>query len=478
MPLSVNQLRNQHLMWRAAFGPMPQNVNELSAISSKQLYHYLEKKSSCKPDEFNVATNLFNGLVKGIEDVGMMQRLTQDQKKMLRKQSVDDLKNLNLLWLDSMINSEDQLREKMSLFWHGHFACRVINIYFQQQLINTIRQNALGNFGELLRDVSKSPSMLSFLNNQQNKKQHPNENFAREVMELFTMGRGNYTEDDVKEGARAFTGWGFSLHGEFVNRPFAHDDGNKTFLGKTGNFDGDDIISILLEQEQTAKFITQKIYKFFVNDTIDSEKINWLAKRFYESNYDIQKLMSDIFLSDWFYDEKNIGIHIKSPIELIAGIRRFLPMELDKPEVQLLFQHVLGQVLFYPPNVAGWLGGKNWIDSSALMFRLRIPQILANADNFVIRPKDDDDTMMGMEGVDKMERPRQVNSVVDWDSVLKVFDSEEKENLLEKISSIVLQTKDKIDSAVIDKYAGKQTREMYIQTMIVELMSTPEYQLC
>lgn len=478
MPLSVNQLRNQHLMWRAAFGPMPQNVNELSAISSKQLYHYLEKRSSRKPDEFNVATNLFNGLVKGIEDVGMMQKLTQDQKKMLRKQSVDDLKNLNLLWLDSMINSEDQLREKMSLFWHGHFACRVINIYFQQQLINTIRQNALGNFGELLRDVSKSPSMLSFLNNQQNKKQHPNENFAREVMELFTMGRGNYTEDDVKEGARAFTGWGFSLHGEFVNRPFAHDDGNKTFLGKTGNFDGDDIISILLEQEQTAKFITQKIYKFFVNDTIDSEKINWLAKRFYESNYDIQKLMSDIFLSDWFYDEKNIGIHIKSPIELIAGIRRFLPMELDKPEVQLLFQHVLGQVLFYPPNVAGWPGGKNWIDSSALMFRLRIPQILANADNFVIRPKDDDDTMMGMEGVDKMERPRQVNSVVDWDSVLKVFDSEEKENLLEKISSIVLQTKDKIDSAVIDKYAGKQTREMYIQTMIVELMSTPEYQLC
>lgn len=478
MPLSVNQLRNQHLMWRAAFGPMPQNVNELSVISSKQLYHYLEKRSSRKPDEFNVATNLFNGLVKGIEDVGMMQRLTQDQKKMLRKQSVDDLKNLNLLWLDSMINSEDQLREKMSLFWHGHFACRVINIYFQQQLINTIRQNALGNFGELLRDVSKSPSMLSFLNNQQNKKQHPNENFAREVMELFTMGRGNYTEDDVKEGARAFTGWGFSLHGEFVNRPFAHDDGNKTFLGKTGNFDGDDIISILLEQEQTAKFITQKIYKFFVNDTIDSEKINWLAKRFYESNYDIQKLMSDIFLSDWFYDEKNIGIHIKSPIELIAGIRRFLPMELDKPEVQLLFQHVLGQVLFYPPNVAGWPGGKNWIDSSALMFRLGIPQILANADNFVIRPKDDDDTMMGMEGVDKMERPRQVNSVVDWDSVLKVFDSEEKENLLEKISSIVLQTKDKIDSAVIDKYAGKQTREMYIQTMIVELMSTPEYQLC
>ena len=130
--------------------------------------------------------------------------------------------------------------------------------FFQQQLLNIIRENALGNFGELLREVSKSPAMLSFLNNQQNKKQHPNENFAREVMELFTMGRGNYTENDVKEGARAFTGWGFNLQGEFVNRPFQHDNGKKTFLGKTGNFDGDDIIDILLEQKQTAKFITQK----------------------------------------------------------------------------------------------------------------------------------------------------------------------------------------------------------------------------
>ena len=178
-----------------------------------------------------------------------------------------------------MINSEAQLREKMSLFWHGHFACRVMNIYFQQQLLDIIRENALGNFGDLLHEVSKSPAMLSFLNNQQNKKQHPNENFAREVMELFTMGRGNYTEEDVKEGARAFTGWGFNLQGEFVYRPFQHDNGKKTFLGKTGNFDGDDIIDILLEQKQTAKFISQKIYKYFVNDTPDIEKIEWLAEQ-------------------------------------------------------------------------------------------------------------------------------------------------------------------------------------------------------
>ena len=300
MPLT-NQLKNQHLLWRAAFGPMAENVGELEHVTQKQLFHLLQKKSAKKPDALNVATNSFDGLVKGVQDLGRMQQLTQDQKKQMRKQSAEDIKNLNLTWLSEMINSEAQLREKMSLFWHGHFACRVINIYFQQQLLNVIRENALGNFGDLLREVSKSPSMLSFLNNQQNRKQHPNENFAREVMELFTMGRGNYTESDVKEGARAFTGWGFNVKGEFVNRPFQHDNGTKTFLGKTGKFDGHDIIDIILEQKSTAQFITRKIYKFFVNDEIDNDKIEILAARFHQSNYNLGQLMNDIFLSDWFY---------------------------------------------------------------------------------------------------------------------------------------------------------------------------------
>lgn len=478
MAISDNQLRNQHLIWRAAFGPMAENVTELPYVSQKDLHKLLLKTSSKKPQEFNVATNLFDGLVKGVEDVGMMQKLSQDQKKMLRKQSVEDLKNLNLTWLNEMINSEAQLREKMSLFWHGHFACRVINIYFQQQLINTIRENALGNFGDLLREVSKSPAMLSFLNNQQNKKQHPNENFAREVMELFTIGRGNYTEEDVKEGARSFTGWGFNLQGEFVDRPFVHDTGKKIFLGKTGNFDGDDIIDMLLQQKETARFITQKIYRYFVNDTPDAAKIDALANNFYESNYDIKKLLNDIYTSDWFYDEKNIGTHIKSPVELLVGIRRLVPMELNKPEVQLLFERALGQILFYPPNVAGWPGGKNWIDSSALMLRMRIPQILTNADDFVVKPKDDDDTMMGMEGVDKNAKARQVNSTVDWNAVTKVFDETSRENLIQKISDVVLQTKDKISSTILDKYIDKDARDVYIKTTMVELMSTPEYQLC
>ena len=478
MSISVNQLKNQHLLWRAAFGLMAENVNELQEVSPKDLNKLLVKTSSKKPDSFNVATNLFDGMVKGVQDVSMLQKLNPDQRKMLRKQSVDDLKNLNLTWLNEMINSEAQLREKISLFWHGHFACRVVNIYFQQQLLNTIRENALGNFGDLLREVSKSPAMLQFLNNQQNKKQHPNENFAREVMELFTMGRGNYTEQDVKEGARAFTGWGFNLQGEFVDRPFLHDNDKKTFLGKTGNFNGDDIIDMLLEQKQTAKFITQKIYRYFVNDTADIEKVNWLAARFYHNNYNISNLLSDIFNSDWFYSDKNIGTRIKSPVELLVGIRRLIPMQLDKPEVQLLFERALGQILFYPPNVAGWPGGKNWIDSSALMLRMRIPQILTNADDFAVKPKDDDDTMMGMEGVDTKPKVKQVTSTVNWPAVTKVFDNVSKEQLMQQISDVVLQTKSKITPGVLNNYIEKDSRENYIKTTIVELMSTPEYQLC
>lgn len=473
-----NQVKNQHLLWRAAFGPMAENANELEHVSQKELFKVLLKTSSKKPDEINVASNAFDGLIKGVQDLGRMQQLTQEQKKQLRKQSVDDLKNLNLSWLSEMINSEAQLREKMSLFWHGHFACRAINIYFQQQLLNVIRQNAFGNFGDLLREVSKSPAMLGFLNNQQNNKKHPNENFAREVMELFTMGRGNYTEEDVKEGARAFTGWGFNLKGEFVDRPFLHDSGTKTFLGKTGNFDGDDIIDILLEQKATARFITQKIYNYFVNDDIDKDKVESLASGFYQGNYNIQKLLEDIYKSEWFYEEKNIGTRIKSPVELVVGIRRLIPMELEKPEAQLLFERALGQILFYPPNVAGWPGGKNWIDSSSLMFRMRIPQILTNADEFLIRPKDDDDAMMGMEGVDKKPKANQLHVTVDWTGVIKVFDKTPKENLMKKVSDVVLQTRGTINSNILNRYIDDTSREAYIKTTMIELMSTPEYQLC
>ena len=482
--MASNRLKNQHLLWRSAFGPMAENAADLDNISQKKLWELLVKTSDKRPDKIEVAQNLFNGLMKGIKDVVDLQKkeLTAEQKKQMQQQSREDLKNLNIRWLEEMINSEAQLREKMSLFWHGHFACRVINSYYQQELLQIIRENALGDFRTLLKEVSKSPSMLQFLNNQQNKKQHPNENFAREVMELFTMGRGNYTENDVKEAARAFTGWGFNLQGEFVFRRGQHDTGTKTVLGRPGNFDGDDIINLLLEQKQTARYITKKIYKYFVNDTVDDAKVDWLSARFYKNDYDIKKLLEDIYLSDWFYDEKNIGSRIKSPIELLAGIRRLLPMEMQNDQAQLLFQRTLGQILFYPPNVAGWPGGKNWIDSSSLMMRLRIPQIITANEALDIRPKNDDDVEMGKmmdANIKKMQDAvRGGTATIEWSAVNKIFEKVPRENLLQKISATVLQTKSQVSTKVLDKYLNNENRENYIKSAVVNLMSTPEYQLC
>lgn len=192
--------------------------------------------------------------------------------------------------------------------------------------------------------------------------------------------------------------------------------------------------------------------------------------------------MEDIFTSNWFYDEKNIGTKIKSPVELLAGIRRLLPMQLENDQSQLLFERALGQVLFFPPNVAGWPGGKNWIDSSSLMLRLRIPQILTANEMMDIRPKADDDVQMGqmMEaGIKRMkEAVKGGTATIEWTAVNKIFEKVAKEKLLENISSSVLQTKGKASTALLEKYVNAGSRESFIKSTIVNLMSTPEYQLC
>ncbi len=487
-----NRLKNQHLLWRAAFGPMAENTAELDRVSQKELWELLVKTSSKKPEYLDVASDAIKGVIMGVQDAVKMETLTKEQRQDLRKQSREDLKSLNLRWLDEMINSEAQLREKMAFFWHGHFACRDINIFFQQLMLHEIRSNALGNFGDLLKAISKSASMLGFLNNQQNRKMHPNENFAREVMELFTLGRGNYTENDIKEAARAFTGWGFNLQGEFVFRKNLHDTGSKTIFGKTGNFNGDDVLRMLLENKQTAKYITQKLYCFFVNEqATDESRVNWLADRFYQGNYNILSLLQDIFTSDWFYTEKNIGNKIKSPVEFITGIRRMLPMELQNNQVQLLFQKVLGQILFYPPNVAGWPGGKNWIDSSSLMFRLRIPQLMKDNETVNISGKTDDDQQMGMmEGMSKQDRRvmggkriqgngQRILASINWEEYMKVYKEIPRETLSDVMATILLQTPDgALQKSTLEAAADATSKDTYIKSVTVALMATPEYQLC
>ena len=356
----------------------------------------------------------------------------------------------------------------MAFFWHGHFACRVINPKFNKQLLNTIRKNALGSFKDLLFEVSQSPAMLNFLNNQQNKKDHPNENFAREVMELFTMGRGNYTEKDVREGARAFTGWSYDKEGNFKERKNLHDEGVKNFLGRTGNFNGEDILNSILEQKATSQFITTKIYKFFVNENVDHEIVNRLSTNFYNSGYNIKKLLTEIFSSSWFYDEKNIGNRIKSPVELMVGIMRILPMQIQNPENLIVYQKLLGQMLLYPPNVSGWPSGKSWIDSSTLMLRLQVPQIWSGLRPLEYSPRQDDDIDMGMKSRETALNKsfKNPNITIDWNRVDTIFAQKNCEDY-------ILQKTKSLDINTVKNFSDKS-----IKMTVINLMSTPEYQLC
>jgi uncharacterized protein (DUF1800 family) len=487
----VNQSKNLHLLWRAGFGPAVEQLGDLEKYSPKQFYKALAKASEKRPEYIDVADDYLKGLMMGIEEVGRQQRkeMDEDQRKMVQQKNRQGVRNLNMFWMHEMVDTGAQLREKLSFFWHGHFACRNLNVFYQQGLLDILRKNALGSFRTMLYEVSKSAAMLNFLNNQQNRKDHPNENFAREVMELFTLGRGNYTEEDIKEAARAFTGWASIPKGEFIFRKGQHDYGTKTVLGKTGNLTGEEVLDILLEQKQTAKHISEKMYKFFVNDTVDEKNVEWLADRFYKSDYDIGKLCEDIFTSDWFYDDKNIGVKIKSPVELLVGMQRMLPMKLQNEEALMLLQRVLGQLLFYPPNVAGWPGGKSWIDSSTLMMRMRIPQMLNDQDELNVKPKDDDDTMMGRKNdnndepkgkgykqMNRLNRPILVN--IDWSKYVKNYEKVQREKLMDNISRTLLLTKRTVSDDLIKKYSDESSREEFIRSATLQIMSTPEYQLC
>ncbi|MFY1047228.1 DUF1800 domain-containing protein [Chryseobacterium sp. GP-SGM7] len=450
--------QNKHLLSRAGFGMKFSQIEDIKNNKNKSLVNNLFKEYPFTEINYNTPD------VIQIEYTDP--KATADQKretqKIIQKQNIE----LNLNFLDVMTKSEDQLREKIAFFWHGHFATRVNNPKFNQQLLNVIRKKALGNFKELLFEVSKSPAMLNFLNNQQNKKDHPNENFAREVMELFTMGRGNYTETDIKELARAFTGWGYNKEGEFIDRPKQHDTGTKTFLGKSGNFNGDDVLNIILEQKATAKFITTKIYKFFVNEIPDQSNINKLSEEFYDSNYDIKKLMNSIFSSSWFYDKKNVGNKIKSPTELITGMIRILPMEIKNPENITVYQKLLGQMLLFPPNVAGWPSGKSWIDSSTLMLRLQIPQIWSGLRPMEYSAKEDDDMDMGMKSREALLKSfKSPNITIDWIAVEKAFKDKNPEDYL-------IQNSELIDMKTVNQFSDQS-----IKMNIINLMSTPEYQL-
>ncbi|GLU57389.1 DUF1800 domain-containing protein [Dyadobacter frigoris] len=406
----------------------------------------------------------------------MTNSATVEEDLKIKQQIIrENLKNLNATWFRKMVDGESALRERMSLFWHGHFACRVQNPQAVQSYLETLRKHALGNFGEMLLTVSKEPAMLQFLNNQQNRKKSPNENFAREVMELFTMGRGNYSEQDVKEAARAFTGWVSNPTGIFQFRPELHDDGVKRVLGRDGNFAGEDVIRILLEKKETALFVTGKIYKSFVSEIPDKARINKLADGFYKSGYDISKLLRNILESDWFYDSGPQTLLIKSPVELMVGMQRALGAVYADHEPVLFIQKVLGQILFSPPSVAGWPGGRSWIDSSSLLFRMQLPGMLAGAGESKVKAKDTGDA----NDIAANREKRNSGAVIDWHKWACRFGEIETAELPVFLAGLLLAvapSTETMDTLPDPETAGND-RVQFIRKLTLSILGLPEYQV-
>ena len=289
----------------------------------------------------------------------------------LRANSIET-QRLATWWGERMLTTTRPLEEKLTLFWHGHFATgntKVRDTRMMLQQNEMLRTNANGNFEDLLMGILRDPAMLVYLDNGENIKDHPNENFGRELLELFSLGVGNYSEQDIREGARAFTGWTNDVL-DFKFDADQHDFGEKTFLGQTGPFDGGDIIRIILEQPAAARFMSGKLYRYFVREEVEDEVNVELADTFREAGYALKPLLTKIFLSRDFYSPASYATQIKSPVHLVVSTYRKIGLT-ELPTIPDFNRLVagLGQTLFNPPNVAGWAGGRTWVTPATLLQR-------------------------------------------------------------------------------------------------------------
>jgi uncharacterized protein (DUF1800 family) len=392
-----NYDRAAHLLTHAGFGGTPAEIEKLADAgldrAVRSLVHY-EDIPNPKMQPF-VESGLWDSTLNGFPE--SRPEATDRAEKSATSMGIDvkpagkrpvqpvsdrffywlratmlETRRLGYWWANRMLQTTHPVEQKMALMWHGHFAThenKVRDYRKMMQQIALFEQGATGNVRDLTIQVAQNPAMLYFLDAQYNVKGAPNENFAREVMELFTMGVGNYSEKDVREAARAFTGWYFD-NLDFKVNPGKHDDGPKTFLGRTGNFDGVDVLKIIFEQPVTAEFLAGKIYRFLVREELSAELRKKLGAVLRDSNYEIKPLLMVIFSSKDFYSQASYGGHIKGPVEHMVGMLKHLGAD-DIPGVPDFNQATvaMGQHLLNPPSVAGWAGGKAWITPGLLIAR-------------------------------------------------------------------------------------------------------------
>ena len=385
----------QHLLNRAGFGGTPARVRGLTDMGLDGAVDYIVDYHGIETEPVGADTFDRDIMFPMSQDDRTRQehaRRTSDEatlseyrRRRQKAQQADrrQMRDIQRWWLTRMIETPRPLEEKMTLFWHGHFATSYRGIqdsYHMFRQNQLFRHHAVGNVKALSHAIIRDPAMLAYLNNNRNHKQKPNENLARELMELFTLGEGHgYTENDIRQGARALTGYTFH-DDDFIDlgsRQYRqrHDSGRKTILGRTGNFDGDDFVEIIFARRACSEFLCWKLYRYFVNDGPDEpdrqrrQFILGLARLLRDSTFQLKPVLKVLFASAHFYDSSNIGSQIKSPIQLIVQAARSLGTPTRQWSVLAEAADLMGQSLFYPPSVKGWEGGRLWINASTLFVR-------------------------------------------------------------------------------------------------------------
>lgn len=381
-PARLSALQARHFLLRTGFAPDEAEVEALTGQSARQaVLEVIGKAQLARP--LHAAPDF----TAHPAPVSYRSLTTREERQAWRQQQQREGLELKTWWMREMIDSPTPLAERMTLFWHGHFATsqqKVISAQAMWRQHLLLRAGALGNFRTLLHGVAKDPAMLVYLDGANSRKEAPNENLAREVMELFTLGEatrgGHYTEQDIREAARAFTGWSVEREDfSFRFRPVFHDSGYKTLLGRRGNLDGDAVLDILLEQPAAARFIVGKLWKEFVSPVPDKAEVERIARHFRASGYDIGAALGDLLRSDAFWAERNRGSLIKSPVDLVVGTLRQFDVSYTDATPFALKSAQLGQNLLVPPNVKGWPGQNDWINASTLLERKRFTDQLFRA---------------------------------------------------------------------------------------------------
>lgn len=375
-----------HLLWRAGFGGTWEDAEKLAKLGLDGAVESLVNLSPAMPTDAPESCRVTPGESERAIAARVTGTTENDRQRLRRErenEERDRLTELRLWWLNRMLTTQRPLEEKMTLFWHSHFASaygeKIRHAFCLWQQNEMLRKHALGSFEELTQKIVRDPTMLVWLDNANNVRGHANENLARELMELFTLGVGNYTEKDVQESARALTGnhidrdqWAFRFNEN------AHDGGEKTFLGKTGNLNAEDVVKIICQQQACPRFITRKLIEFFVLENPDSALVEEATTLFREQELHIGKFLTSLFQSQLFYSAKAQSSVVKSPVVLTIGALKSFRVLVPEKGVLMDALRLMGQDLFVPPDVNGWPGGMAWINSNTLLIRYNFANFLLN----------------------------------------------------------------------------------------------------